>query len=672
MSYNYKNLFISKLSIIGAGQIGPDICLHFSKVFSKYNVELVLVDIAEEALTGAKARIEKKIQKGVDTGAFKPAMAETMTNSITYTTDYQDIAGSEIVLEAATEDEKIKNIIFGQVEAICDEQCLFLSNSSHMRPEVIFQNMKNQSRCLVTHYFFPAERNPVVEIVPGKETDPAIAATLMGFYEAIGKVPIKVKSSYGYAIDPIFEGLCQTAILCLEKGYGTVKEIDAVAQKSLGLGIGPFTALALTGGNPITNHGLDEMNHELMPWFRSPKTLQDSVENNTPWDLAKRGEKIEISPERVAVLEKQFLGAYFSLSSYIIDIGICSIHDLNMACEIALVIQAPFTLMNKIGLDNALEVVKEFCAEHTEFPIPESLKKAQATGKWEVSSIVQTVQDRVAVITIRRPKVLNALNLNVVADLEAALAAAETDDLILGSVITGFGVKAFVSGADINMLASLNTPEEGYENARSFQVVFSRIQKLKKPVICALNGFAFGGGNELAMSCTMRICKKGLPLLACQPEVNLGFIPGAGGTQRLPRLVGLDIADGILRTGRPVSAAEAVEIGLVNKTVAGDLIEEGIALVKQIAKGDLTVEPMVETPFGSGGEAQDVELGHLSKAIDTILTKTIYEGAGMTLEEGLEFEARQFGACMKTEDMKIGLKNFMENGPKVKAEFVHE
>ncbi|MDP7529964.1 MAG: enoyl-CoA hydratase-related protein, partial [Candidatus Marinimicrobia bacterium] len=159
-----------------------------------------------------------------------------------------------------------------------------------------------------------------------------------------------------------------------------------------------------------------------------------------------------------------------------------------MACEIALVIQAPFTLMNKIGLDNALEVVKEFCAEHTEFPIPESLKKAQATGKWEVSSIVQTVQDRVAVITIRRPKVLNALNLNVVADLEAALAAAGTDDSIFGSVITGFGVKAFVSGADIHMLASLNTPEEGYENARSFQVVFSKIQKLKKPVICALNG----------------------------------------------------------------------------------------------------------------------------------------------------------------------------------------
>ena len=672
MSFKYKDFSISKLSIIGAGQIGPDICLHFSKVFSRHNVELVLVDISEKALSNAKIKIEKKIQKGVDTGAFKLSMADAMKNSITYTADYQKIFGADIVLEAATEDEKIKNIIFNQVEEICTDECVFLSNSSHMRPEVIYQNIQNKSRCLVTHYFFPAERNPVVEIVPGKDTDEKLSNVLMGFYESIGKVPIEVKSSYGYAVDPIFEGLCQTAILCLEKGYGTVKEIDFVAQKTLGLGVGPFTALTLTGGNPITNHGLDEMGHELIPWFRSPKSLQNAVKNNTPWEIAKRGEKIEVSPEKYSILETQFLGAYFALSSYIIDIGITNVSDLNMACEVALVMKAPFALMNKMGLGSVCQIVEDFCGEHEEFPFPKSLSNAREKGTWDISNIVKTVRDGVAVFTIRRPKVLNALNLDVISELESGLLEAEDDDSILGSVITGFGVKAFVSGADINMLASLKTPEEGYENARSFQVVFSRIQKLQKPVVCAMNGFAFGGGNELAMSCTMRICKKELPLLACQPEVNLGFIPGAGGTQRLPRLVGLDVADGILRTGRPVSAAEAVEIGLVNKIVAGDLIEEGIALVKQITKGDLTVKPMVETPFGNGGEAQDVELGHLSKAIDTILTKTIYEGAGMTLEEGLEFEARQFGACMNTEDMKIGLKNFMENGPKVKAEFVHK
>ena len=672
MSYTYKNLSISKLSIIGAGQIGPDICLHFSKVFSKDNVSLVLVDISEDALAIAKTKIEKKIQKGVVTGAFKPPMADAMKNSISYTTDYQNISGSNIVLEAATEDEKIKNIIFNQVENICDDDCLFLSNSSHMRPEVIFQNIQNKSRCLVTHYFFPAERNPVVEIITGDKTDVSVTQTLIGLYESIGKVPIEVKSSYGYAVDPIFEGLCQTAILCLEKGYGTVKEIDTVAQKTLGLGVGPFTALTLTGGNPITNHGLDEMNHELMAWFKSPKLLQDAVENNTPWDIAKRGEKVVVSPEKLHVLEKQFLGAYFALSSYIIDIGITNVSDVNMACEVALVMKAPFTLMNKMGLELSCEIVNEFCEEHQDFPFPESLKNAKGTGYWSIPNVVNTIQDGVAVFTIRRPKVLNALNLGVIAELESGLADVENDESILGSVITGFGVKAFVSGADINMLASLKTPEEGYENARSFQVVFSRIQNMKKPIVCAMNGFAFGGGNELAMSCTMRIAKKGLPVLACQPEVNLGFIPGAGGTQRLPRLVGLKVADDILRIGRPVSSQEAYEIGLVDKLVEGDLVSEGVSCVQQLASGELVAEPMIIGAFNDGETPEEIELKHLSKSIDAILTRTIYEGAEMSLEDGLKFEARQFGECMKTDDMKIGLKNFMENGPKVKAEFTHQ
>ncbi|MBT4371675.1 MAG: 3-hydroxyacyl-CoA dehydrogenase/enoyl-CoA hydratase family protein [Candidatus Marinimicrobia bacterium] len=672
MSYIFKHLSESKLSIIGAGQIGPDICLHFSKVFANHNVKLILVDIADEAIENAKTKIEKKIQKGIDTGAFKPTMADAMINSISYTTNYQDIAGSDIVLEAATEDEKIKNIIFNQVENICDNDCLFLSNSSHMRPEIIFQNIQNKSRCLVTHYFFPAERNPVVEIIPSKHTNSSTTQILMGFYESIGKVPIEVKSSYGYAVDPIFEGLCQTAILCLEKGYGTVKEIDAVAQKSLGLGVGPFTALTLTGGNPITNHGLDEMGSELMRWFKSPKMLRDAVENNTQWDIAKRGEKIDINPDTETTLEKQFLGAYFALSSYIIDIGITNVSDLNMACEVALVMKAPFTLMNKLGLDTASQIVKDFCEEHSGFSFPTSLQKFKDNGQWDISTIVKTVQDKVAIFTLRRPKVLNALNLNVIAELESGLLEVENNDSILGSVITGFGVKAFVSGADINMLAGLKTPKEGYENARSFQVVFSRIQQMNKPIICAMNGFAFGGGNELAMSCTMRISKKDLPILACQPEVNLGFIPGAGGTQRLPRLVGLNIASDILRTGRPVSANEAFEIGLIDKLVDGDLILEGIECVNQITNGTLPIIPMVTSSFRHGEESTKIETNHLSKAIDSILVETIYGGAEMDLEDGLEYEARQFGECMKTEDMKIGLKNFLDNGPKVKAAFIHK
>ena len=172
MSYSFKNYSISKLSVIGAGQIGPDICLHFSKVFSNHDVELILVDIVESALESARSRIEKKIHKGVETGAFSPAMAEEMMNSITYTTDYQAIGGSDIVLEAATEDEKVKNIIFNQVEEICSDNCLFLSNSSHMRPEEIFKNISDKSRCLVTHTFFRLNGIQLSKLFQGKKPFP--------------------------------------------------------------------------------------------------------------------------------------------------------------------------------------------------------------------------------------------------------------------------------------------------------------------------------------------------------------------------------------------------------------------------------------------------------------------------------------------------------------------
>ena len=678
MSYQDHSISVSKLSIVGAGQIGPDIALHFAKSFAGHDVKIVILDIVAKALQGAKSKIEKKIQKGVESGAFKPKLAETMTGSITYTLNYQDIAGSDIVLEAATENENIKDAIFKQVEAICDDSCLFFSNSSHMQPEVIFKNVKNQSRCLVTHYFFPAERNPVVELIPSDKTDKTLVENLMGFYESIGKVPIKVKSSYGYAIDPIFEGLCQLSIMCLEKGYGTVKEIDKAAMETLGLGVGPFTALNLTGGNPITDHGLNEMHTKLMPWFQSPKTLSDAVKSKEPWETVARREEVMVPLEKKEKLAKEFLGAYFGLAAYIIDLGLVDMSSLDMATEIALVVKAPFRMMNKMGVGKALAIVEEFCQKHQGFGVPKSLKHAAQVGKWEISQVVKTVwesmatpKDNVAVLTIRRPRVLNALNSEVMAELLSHFEAIEKDPKVIGTVLTGFGNKAFVSGADIRELATCKTPQDGYDMCQRFHKVMNRIETLKKPVVCGLNGFAFGGGNELAMACTMRIAKKGLPVAACQPEVNLGFIAGSGGTQRLPRLVGLDKGAELLRTGRPISSQEAVDIGLIHKEVEGDLIGEAVSLVKQIATGEVKVARLSREPLKDVGQARDLDLGHLSRAIDGILVRAIYDGAGMNLEDGFDLECRLFGECITTQDMKIGIDNFMKNGPKAKAQFVH-
>jgi len=663
---------IKKIGVIGSGNIGPEIALYFSKIIHKHGAPIIVVDIAKEALQSGEARIKGKISRGVKTGAFKKDVAESMTANISWTTAYSQLEGADLVIEAATEDIGIKRKIFAELEKVCPESAILASNSSHMEPEFIFEKTQHKSRCLVIHYFFPAERNIIVEIVPGKDTAPEVEGFLMKFYEQIGKAPIRVKSRYGYAIDPIFEGIFQAAVGLVEKGVGTVKQLDAMAQRALGLGVGPFTAMNLTGGNPITQHGLNEMHDKIAPWFKSPALLENQLASGKSWDTPKRGEEVSYSESLFETVANYLRGAFFGLVCEILDSGIVSIEDLEMAVESALVMKAPFQMMNKMGVNNALKLVKAYAKEWPDFFVPKVLlKQAQTQKPWDIPLALREDREDIAVITIRRPKTLNALNSTVMNQLEAIFKEIKNDDKIKGAVITGFGTKAFVSGADINELARIRTPEEGEALSSRGQEILSLIENLGKPVICALNGLAFGGGNELAMACTARIAQKGLPFLSGQPEPRLGIIPGYGGTQRLPRIVGLANAWPILRTGFQVSSQEALEIGLINEEVEGDIKEAGIAFAKKIISGEISVPPIQKKPIKIPKSLPEVDIGHLSRKTDEIMKKAILEGAKMTLDEGLKNEAKSFGECLNTKDMRIGMENFMKFGPKKNAEFSH-
>jgi len=660
----------NKVGVIGSGNIGPDIALYFSKVLHRRGVPVVVVDIAEEALKSGETRVKGKIGRGVKTRAFQKDEAESMMANISWTPDYTQLKGADLVIEAATEDIGIKRKIFAELEKVCSETAILASNSSHMEPEFIFEEAKHKNRCLVIHYFFPAERNIVVEIVPGKDTAPEVEGFLMRFYEQIGKAPIRVKSRYGYAIDPIFEGIFLAAAFLVEKGLGTVKQVDIMAQRALGLAVGPFTAMNLTGGNLIIQHGLHEMHDKIAPWFKLPSILKSQLALGKPWDTPRRGKEVSYNESVYESVSNYMRGACFGLVCEILDSGIANIEDLEMATESALVMNAPFQMMNKIGIENALELVQAYAKEWPDFFVPKVLVKQAQSGKpWDIPMVLREDREEIAVITIRRPKTLNALNSTVMNQLEAIFKDIKKDSKINGAVITGFGTKAFVSGADINELARIRTPEEGEALASRGQEILSLIENLGKPVICAMNGLAFGGGNELAMACTARIAQKGLPFLSGQPEPKLGIIPGFGGTQRLPRIVGLANAWPILRTGNPISSQEALEIGLINEEVEGDIKEAGIAFAKKIISGEISVPPIQKEPIKIPKSLPEVDIGHLSQKTDEIMKKAILEGAKMTLDEGLKNEAKSFGECLNTKDMRIGMENFMKFGPKKNAEF---
>ena len=674
MAYRMAGRSIEKVAVIGSGQIGPDIAFYFSKVLGKYGVPVVVVDVAEDALANGSARTRKKLDKGVEQGAFKPAVADAIFDNLTFTTDYDVIKGAGLVIEAATEDLAIKHKIVAQLENLVADDTIIASNSSHMEPEVIFGAAKNKARTAVVHYFFPAERNLVVEVVPGEFTDPAVAQFLMGFYEQIGKMPIQVGSRYGYAVDPIFEGLFQAAALCVEEGLCDVVQADATAHKALGLGVGPFTAMNLTGGNPITHHGLNEMHHKVMPWFKTPKLMDDQLKSGAPWPMAGRGEEIVVPDDVYQRVSERLLGAYFGLVCEVLDAGISNVADLNLAVEMALVVKAPFALMNKLGVDRALQLVQDYAKLYDGFRVSEKLKAQAASGKpWQIPVVLREDRGMVAIVKIRRPKVLNALSAEVIDQLEAHFDDIAADKTIKGVVLTGFGTKAFVAGADIRELAATKTKEEGVATATRGQEVFSKIENSRKPVVAAMNGLAFGGGNELAMACTMRLARENQPVFIGQPEPNLGIIPGYGGTQRLPRLVGLDLAWKMLRDAKPISSDQAHSWGLVRKQVPGEqLLEEAIVFVRDILTCEERVRPTIKNPIPIAESFPPVDIGHLSTRIDELLQEAILQGAATTLDEGLKIEAEKFGECILTKDTRIGLKNFIENGPRAKAKFVHE
>ena len=265
-------------------------------------------------------------------------------------------------------------------------------------------------------------------------------------------------------------------------------------------------------------------------------------------------------------------------------------------------------------------------------PSPTVEQTASAAPALKLANVLYEKKGAIAYVTVNRPKVLNALNTPTWKDLRTAFEDARDDTGIRGVILTGAGNKAFIAGADIGELAHLSA-FEAEQSSRFGQEVLDLVENLGKPVIAAINGFALGGGCETAMACTIRIAVEHAKF--GQPEVKLGLLPGGGGTQRLPRLVGKGRALQLILSGAMISAQEAFRIGLVNEVVpAADLIPRAEAILKEIA--------------ANAPVAVRCSLEAVNKGMDA------------SQREGFALEASYFGLCAGTEDKKEGTSAFLE------------
>jgi enoyl-CoA hydratase/3-hydroxyacyl-CoA dehydrogenase len=652
------------VAVIGSGSIGPDLAYGFLAAGARNGVTVLLHDIRAEALEAGGARIEKYMEKARARGKLSAREADAMRQRLVPTTDLERLAGCEYVLEAATENLETKRAILERLERVVRPDCLIGFATSGIPRAQIAARAARPERCFVNHPFYPAWRALPVEVV--LSGDEAPGRRMLALLRQLGKVPIVTADVPCFAADDIFVNYCAEAARMVAEGLADPAQVDQVVDQAVGGG-GPFWVMDLTRGNPLNVHCLELMRAAPTggEWFEPPAIL--ASQGTRPWHPSGKPERRPCPPEAARQIRDRILAVLLGRTYFVADRGICAPSDLNWLTRNALGFSLGLLdLAESLGAEEVHRLCSDYAARHRGFEVPESIR-GKRLARFSRNLVVER-DGEVAVVTIRRPEVRNALSEQTMRELGEAFGDLERDPAVRGVVVTSFD--GALAGADIGELAALADVTACEASSSGGQRALDRVAASRKPVVAAVDGPVLGGGAELAMACHARVV--GPQLALGQPEVNLGIIPGYGGTQRLPRLVGLERGAEMLRTGRVASAKEACAWGWA----AGEPVEDVVAAAKELVRrhlaGKVKLAPVDPAPMAVPDRLPPVDLGHRSLAVDAILVDVVTKGLRLPLPEGLKVESRGFGRCKGTVDMDIGMKNFIQNGPRVPAVFLHE
>ena len=650
--------FPKEIAVIGAGTIGPDIGYYLKSALP--DIRLYMVDIAEKPLQSAENRLAAYAQKAIDKRKMSAEKAKSVIDNIVYTMDYQQLAGCDLIIEAATESIPLKQKIFENIERIVRADTLITSNTSSIPADRIFSNMKKPERTTVTHFFAPAWRSLPVEIIDWEGGSREALNDLFWFFAQTGKAPIITDNAICFMLDRIFDNWCNEATYLLDSA--SASQIDKVAEEFVFAG--PFFVLNMANGNPIIIE-TNTLQMEEGAHYR-PAPILSSVDR---WLTHRPGTPIEVPGDLKNTIRDRLLGILFSQSFDIIDRGIGTRQDLNLGCQIALGFRkGPLDLMEALGEIEVNRIMEKFAAERSGFP---TARASFADYQDFKRHLLVDERDGVIIITIRRPQAMNALNDDVTDEILDVLQENADNPSVKGFVITGYGNSAFSAGADIGkfpeMLGDKNASIQFAKDCAKVQVY---MDQMDKPVVAAINGMALGGGLEIAIRCHGMVAT---PNARFQfPEVTLGILPGIGGCIVPYRkwAKGAILFHEMICLGKPISADKALEIGMLNK-ISDDyagLIDDAVETVNRL-------QGNIERISGQPAEIAAIVIADppmagkqpLSREAVAIIVKTIKEGAAVdTLSEALEVGYAGFGEIACTAAAKEGISAFLE---KRKPEF---
>ncbi len=649
-------MFVFKAGVLGAGTMGGEIAYSIANV----DIPVVMKDVKQEFVDKGLEKARSLWQARVEKEKMTEEELEAKMALITGTTDYADFADVDFVIEAVPEKMEIKQAVYAELDAATPGHAILASNTSSLSIAEIGEATTRPERVVGFHYFYPASIMPLIEIVEGEDTAPDTVRTAFNFAQAIRKQPIVCREVPGFVVNRILNSGISEIWRAQEEGQLSIKKIDAAFEDAKVTPMPPFFLVDLLGLDTVhhvaehlkesygdrfyVHEGMGRLVHEGKLGAKTGgEGFYKDGEPNIEGDGDPDGEELTELLALKTIVEACLLLEDRDCTVREIDLGLMAGAGLDPRRGLL----PPFMRADAEGLDMILERLEDAEEKHGErFAAPAILRRLVAAGRLGAKAgsgfysypqpddgdqsetvKLETREHGVGIAWLANGQV-NSISPQVIEDLGTTWERAKSAGEIRALVIASSSPVVFSAGADIKAFTKMDEAA-GKDLIDKGHAVLRDLGRAGIATLAAVNGLAFGGGCELAMACDVRIAADSASF--GQPEIKLGIIPGFGGTQRLPRLVGEAKAKEMNLTGDAIRAEEAYEHGLVNEVVPDEeLLETALNWARKLAsQAPIAVE----------------QIKRVSNAGD--------------LDEGIEAEKQGFAAAFTSEDAKEGIGAFL-------------
>jgi enoyl-CoA hydratase/3-hydroxyacyl-CoA dehydrogenase len=640
---------IETIAVLGAGNMGHGI----AEVAALAGYSVNLRDIKEEFVQNGYEQIEWSLQKLAEKERISEEKADAALDSVTPYVDIEDaVDDADFVIEAVPEKMEIKKDVYGDVEEYLPDHAVIASNTSSLSITELSEETNRPEKFCGMHFFNPPVQMQLVEVISGGHTAEETLDVTEALAEDFDKTPVRVrKDSPGFIVNRILVPLMNEACWIVSEGVGTVEEVDSTTKFDMGLPMGSFE-LGDQVGNDVTYHVLEYMNEVLGKAYEPAPFLEETIEDERYGKKTGKGfydyedgDGVDIPTDAGS---EEIATRLLALMAN--EVGNLVGDDVSYPAAIdeAVMLGAgfpdgPAKMADDAGLDTLVETLESLHEEtgHPRFEVSDGLREAAEQGGFygdddgddlEFTNIeVRYPGDKVGQIVLDREARMNTIHAELLDEFEVAVDTLEADDEVRAILITGKGDRAFSAGADVTSMAGNADPIDAIELSRKGQQTFGKLEECDVPVVAGIDGFALGGGFELALACDFRLASERSELGT--PEHNLGLLPGWGGTQRLGRIAGFGRAKEIVFTAERYDAETMYDYDVVTEVVDNESFEER---VHEFA-ADLAAGPPISQK----------------------LTKRAMIYGWEDIDAGLELEAQAFGHLMNTDDLMEGITAFM-------------